>query len=350
MRRVHVDASKAYDVIIDRGAIAQVGRFVASIGCKKCMLACDSNVARLHMSAALRALADAGAAAETFVFPAGEESKCVDTYIQLIRLLAEKRFSRSDAIIALGGGVTGDLSGFAAATYMRGIHLIQIPTTLLACVDSSVGGKTAVDLPEGKNLLGAFYQPDRVICDPDLLSTLPAAAFSDGMAEVIKYGMISNPQLLDALARECAADHLEEIIETCVKMKRDIVQTDEFDNGQRQMLNFGHTFGHAVEALSDFQLSHGKCVAIGMAMIARAAAKRGICPQNVLDNLIALLDKYHLPNRAPYAVEEIARRAGMDKKARGGTVSLIVPTGIGESRILIVKTDELIEWVREGTA
>ena len=338
MRRVHVDASKAYDVIIERGAIAQVGRYAASIGCKRCMLACDSNVARLHMDTAQRALADAGVAAEAFVFPAGEESKCVDTYIQLIRTLAAKRFSRSDAIIALGGGVTGDLSGFAAATYMRGIHLIQIPTTLLACVDSSVGGKTAVDLP------------DRVICDPDLLSTLPDSAFSDGMAEVIKYGMISNPQLLDALMRECAADHLEEIIEACVKMKRDIVQTDEFDNGQRQMLNFGHTFGHAVEALSDFQLSHGKCVAIGMAMIARAAVHRSICPQCALDKLLALLNKYHLPNRAPYAAEEISRRAGMDKKARGGTVSLIVPTGIGESRILIIKTDELIDWVREGTA
>ena len=350
MRRVHVDASKAYDVIIQPGAIAQVGRYADAIGCRKCMLACDSTVADLHMPSALRALQAADIDTEVFVFPAGEESKCVDTYLKLIRTLAAKRFSRSDAVIALGGGVTGDLSGFAAATYMRGIHLIQIPTTLLACVDSSVGGKTAVDLPEGKNLLGAFYQPDRVICDPELLATLPEGTFSDGMAEVIKYGMIANAHLLKAIEGGRAADHLEEIIEACVQMKRDIVQADEFDNGERQLLNLGHTFGHAIEALSDFQLSHGKCVAIGMAMITRAAVRRGLCDPQAMHVLQTLLEAYHLPNRTAYAAADIAHRAGMDKKARGGTVSLIVPAGIGKSRIMTVQTAHLIDWVEEGMA
>ncbi len=348
MKRVHVKASESYDVIIDCGAATRIGEYAAEIGCKRCILVCDSTVADLHMAAAIEALTAAGIAAESYVFPAGEQSKCVDTYIDLIRRMASARLSRADAVIALGGGVTGDLAGFAAATYMRGIRLIQMPTTLLACVDSSVGGKTAVDLPEGKNLLGAFYQPNLVICDPLLLRTLPENVFSDGCAEVIKYGMIRSADILENLNNAQLSENPETIIEECVKIKRDIVQTDEFDNGQRQLLNFGHTFGHAIEAQCDFALSHGKCVAIGMAMITRAAVRRGICDRRALDALLRLLDQYSLPRHAPCSADQIAARACMDKKVRGGVVSLVVPIGIGECRIVPVQSAELIDWAREG--
>ena len=252
MKRIRVHASREYDVLIENGLFASLGALAKDVlkGKKVCIVS-DTNVAPLYLDAAVKSLEESGFCAESFVFPAGEDSKNGRTYLSLLNFLAEIKLTRADALIALGGGVVGDLTGFAAATFLRGIDLIQIPTTLLSCVDSSVGGKTAIDLPAGKNLAGAFYQPKLVICDPEMLKTLPGSIFSDGCAEVIKYGLIDSASLMEKLANIHARKNLEEVICECVDMKRDIVESDEFDTGRRQLLNLGHTFAHSIEALSN---------------------------------------------------------------------------------------------------
>jgi len=349
MKRISVSASKKYDVCIGRGLLNELGAMAARLlKGRKCVLVTDSRVAPLYLEKAEAILAEAGFEALQFVFPAGEESKNAQTYLRLINFCAENRLTRADALIALGGGVVGDLTGFAAATYLRGVHLIQIPTTLLACVDSSVGGKTAVDLPAGKNLLGAFHQPDLVICDPEMLETLPEEIFADGMAEVIKYGMYANPELLEKLANVHARDQLEYVLYTCIDMKRRVVEADEFDTGGRQILNFGHTFAHSIEKLSDYQVSHGSAVAMGMEIITRAAVKKGFCGENTLNILENLLHKYALPIEAEYAAERLAEIALSDKKRAGDAITLAVPTGTGESELIKIPVSELIDWARAG--
>ena len=349
MKRIRVSASKEYDVRIGRGLLDELGRMAAQLlKGRKCVVVTDSHVAPLYLDAACHNLAEAGFEALDFVFPAGEESKNAQTYLELINFCAENRLTRADALIALGGGVVGDLAGFAAATYLRGVHLIQIPTTLLACVDSSVGGKTAVDLPAGKNLLGAFHQPDLVICDPGMLETLPQEIFSDGMAEVIKYGMYGNADLLEKLENVHAKDQLEYVLETCIDMKRQVVEADEFDNGGRQILNFGHTFAHSIEKLSAYQVPHGRAVAIGMMIITRAAVKKGFCAAGTMNILKKLLDKYALPCETEYSAEQLAEIALSDKKRAGDTITLAVPVGIGESRLMKIPVSELILWAQDG--
>ena len=265
-----------------------------------------------------------------------------------MNFLAERRLTRADGLIALGGGVVGDLTGFAAATYLRGVGLIQVPTTLLACVDSSVGGKTAIDLPAGKNLCGAFYQPWLVLCDPETIKTLPDSVLSDGCAEVIKYGMLGDGDLLRRLQDVHIRDQLEAVIARCVEMKRDVVEGDEFDTGRRQLLNLGHTFAHSIEKLSDYAIPHGSAVAIGMMRITRAAVKKGLCPQDCLDALEALLKKYNLPLETQYSPEQLAEVALSDKKRAGDTLTLVVPCAWGESALRPVPVAELADWARAG--
>ena len=238
-------------------------------------------------------------------------------------------------LVALGGGVTGDLTGFAAATYQRGIDFVQIPTTLLAMVDSSVGGKTAVDLESGKNQVGAFYQPAVVLCDPDTLKTLPEEEYRCGSAEVLKYGVLGNAAFFESLRRCPIREQEETVIETCVGMKRDIVQEDEYDRGLRQLLNLGHTFGHAVEACSGFTLTHGQGVAIGMAMIARAAAAKGSASRETWSGCWRC-GSIGLPTETDFSLKELAAAMALDKKAKGSTMHLVVPEAIGRCRILAV--------------
>jgi len=233
---------------------------------------------------------------------------------------------------ALGGGVVGDLAGFAAATYMRGMRLVHIPTTLLAAVDSSVGGKTAVNLDEGKNLAGVFYQPECVICDPDLLSSLPEDIFSDGCAEIIKYGAICSPELFEML-RSPIKLHIEEIIELCVKIKSGLVAEDEFDTGKRQLLNFGHTFGHAIEKCSNYSISHGSAVSVGMVMAASAAADMKICKTECADEIKLILKAYNLPCRTGYSEQSLYSAILSDKKRCGDTIAFVLPEEIGRCAI-----------------
>ncbi len=350
MKTVHITASRSYDVEIGAGILRTLGEKAAGVARGRTAgLVCDDTVGSLYGAAARTALEAAGFTVCTYVFPHGEQSKCGGNYLRLMDFLAENRLTRTDLIVALGGGVTGDLAGFAAATYLRGIQYIQVPTSLLAMVDSSVGGKTAIDLPSGKNLCGAFYQPSLVLCDTDLLATLPDDVFRDGCAEIIKYGILGSRPLFDALAGTHVRQQPEQVVAACVEMKRDVVESDEFDTGRRQLLNLGHTLGHAVEAGSHFNLSHGQSVAIGMAMIARAAAKLGFCSRETRDEIVALLRQYGLPTETDQSSEAIYQTALGDKKRKGGRLTLIVPKEIGVCVLETIPVEELPRWIEAGS-
>ena len=349
MRSIHVAASREYDVHIGPGLLDELGTRAAQVlRGRNAVIVTDSNVEPLYLDRALTSMRAAGFNAEGYVIPAGEASKCGTTYLNLVNFLAERHLTRADGLVALGGGVVGDLTGFAAATYLRGVGLIQVPTTLLACVDSSVGGKTAIDLPAGKNLCGAFYQPWLVLCDPETIQSLPDSVLSDGCAEVIKYGMLGDGKLLHSLLDTHIKDQMEAVIARCVEMKRDVVEGDEFDTGRRQLLNLGHTFAHSIEKLSDYTIPHGSAVAVGMMRTTRAAVRKGLCPRECLDALQALLKKYNLPTETQYSPEQLAEVALSDKKRKGDTLTLVVPCAYGESALRPVPVAELADWARAG--
>lgn len=349
MRKITVNASKTYDVIIERGALSRTGEYAKEIGLSgKACIVSDSNVAPIYLERVASSLKNAGFEVYSFVFPAGEASKNISTFGDILNFLAENHFSRKDTLFALGGGVTGDITGFSAAAYMRGINFVQLPTSLLASVDSSVGGKTAVDLPAGKNLAGAFYQPRLVLFDIDALKTLPEEYYQDGMAEVIKYAMI-RPRGMEKLL-ESPDENLEEIIALSVEIKRDVVNEDEFESGERRILNFGHTAGHAIEKAADFTLSHGRAVAMGMYIITNAWEKRGLCRKGICDILVKMLDRFGLEKLCPYSPEELLENARSDKKAERGGVNLVVPTSLGKCEVVKVTMEELLQIFKEGMA
>ena len=349
MNTVHVTASRDYDVLIGSGLLGSIGaRAAAMKKVKKVCIVSDTNVWPLYGDTVRSSITDAGLEAVPFVFPAGEESKNAATYLELLNCLAENHLTRTDLIVALGGGVVGDLAGFAAATYLRGISFIQVPTTLLAAVDSSVGGKTAIDLPAGKNLVGAFWQPSLVLCDTDCLNTLPEDIFRDGCAEVIKYAVLYDNHLFRCLAHTGLDFDRETVITRCVELKRDVVAQDEFDTGMRMKLNLGHTFGHGVEARSNFEISHGKAVAIGMAIVARAGFAKGICSKEARDEILTVLDRFKLPSSCEFSAEQLFTAALSDKKRSGGTVSLIVPRSIADCVILPMPVTEIQSFIEAG--
>ena len=345
MKTVHISASKGYDVIIQAGGLETLGQRAAEVlrGRTVCLVS-DDTVAGLYEAKARKSLEQAGFTVYTFVFPHGEQSKNGQVFLELLNFLAAHRLTRADGLIALGGGVTGDLTGFAAACYLRGVDYIQVPTSLLAMVDSSVGGKTAVDLPAGKNLCGAFWQPVLVLCDTDLLATLPKSIFRDGCAEVIKYGVLGDRPFFQRL-KGGVQGNLEDVVATCVDSKRRVVEADEFDTGPRQLLNLGHTLGHAVEAGSQFSLSHGQSVAIGMAMIARSAAEKGFCSAQTRDEILNILTQYGLPITTDQSAASIYRTALGDKKRQGGTLTLVVPAEIGRCVLHKIPVEELKSWI-----
>ena len=349
MKTVHVKASRNYEVRIGSGLLSELGQQARSLtGAKKTAIVSETNVWPLYGSAAEKSLTEAGFDVVNFVFPAGEASKCGETYLNLLNFLAENHLTRSDLIIALGGGVVGDLAGFAAATYLRGIPFIQVPTTLLAAVDSSVGGKTAIDLPAGKNLCGAFYQPSLVLCEIDTLNTLAPEIFRDGCAEVIKYGILYDSKLFAHLADKGLAFDRESVITRCVELKRDVVAEDEFDTGARMRLNLGHTVGHGIEAQSHFEISHGSAVAMGTAIVTRAAAALGICGEDTKEAVLEVLGKFGLPLNCAYSAEALYTSALSDKKRSGGTVNLIIPERIGFCRIAPTPVEEIQSFIEAG--
>ena len=349
MRTVQVTASRNYEVVIGSGLLPQLGEKARSLTkVKKVAIVSESNVFPLYGQTAGQSLRDAGFEVISFVFPAGEESKSGETYLNILNFLAENQLTRTDLIVALGGGVVGDLAGFAAATYLRGIPFIQVPTTLLAAVDSSVGGKTAIDLPAGKNLCGAFYQPSLVLCDTDTLNTLPENIFRDGCAEVIKYGILYDPKLFAHLEAKGLGFDRESVITRCVELKRDVVAEDEFDTGARMKLNLGHTVGHGIEARSHFGISHGSAVATGTAIVTRAAAATGICTSETRDAVLAVLENFGLPLTCDYTAKELYTCALSDKKRSGGTVNLIIPERIGFCRIAPTPVEEIQSFIEAG--
>ncbi len=348
MRKVTVNASRVYDIIIEKGILDRAGKESAKvIKPSAAAILTDGNVAPLYAERLEKSLVSSGFSPIRFTIAAGEESKSAESYLSFLNFLAEHKIARSDCIFALGGGVVGDLAGFAAATYLRGIRFIQIPTTLLAMVDSSVGGKTAIDIPAGKNLVGAFYQPSLVLCDYETLDTLPESVFADGCAEVIKYGIINDKPLFEKL-KSPIKPQIEDIIENCVMNKRDIVNADERDTGVRQLLNLGHTAAHSIEMLSNFEISHGSAVAIGMVLIARAAHNFGYCTKDDADEIVAMLKAYGLPTECPFGADKLAEIALSDKKRSGGKINLILPAGIGNSKIHEIDVTDLEAFFAKG--
>lgn len=341
MNIVTVKASRTYDVKIGRGLVDSLGEELAKLASGKVLIVTDENVAPLYLARAYQSLTKAGFAVSTTSVPAGENSKDIKYYVNLLDLLAEKNLTRSDTIIALGGGVVGDLTGFAAATYLRGVRFVQIPTTLLAMVDSSVGGKTAVNLVSGKNQVGAFHQPSLVLCDLDLLQSLPEEIFKAGCAEVIKTAILFDQALFDHLDEEGLNFDREYVITRCIECKREIVCNDEFDHGQRQLLNLGHTVGHAIEKLTDFDIFHGTAVAIGCAIFARAFAKE-------FWKIIGVFEKFDLPTNTTFSAEVLANAALSDKKRQGDTITLVVPNSIANCELRPVKVDELVSIIKAG--
>ncbi len=351
MKTIRIDASRSYDVVISSGLLAEAGRRIAALtGKVRVMVVSDDRVFSLYGETLTESLRDAGLEPARFVFPQGESEKNLATYGLLLEELCRLRFTRSDLIVALGGGVVGDLAGFAAATYQRGIPFVQLPTTLLAAVDASVGGKTAVDLAGGKNQAGAFYQPALVLCDTDCLRTLTEEEYRCGCAEIIKYAMIGSPELFEELAQTPVRDRYEDVIAACVAMKRDFVQADEYDTGARMLLNFGHSFGHAAEKCSGYALPHGLAVAMGMAAMTRSAAKAGLCPPETGEALEGLLRAYRLPTELPYSAEALAEAARADKKAAGDRLRIVVPEAVGRCRIQSIPAGELLLWLKRGGA
>lgn len=344
MKSIHIGASDPYEVIIEDGALAKIGTILETTLGKLCKIAIisDSNVFPLYGDYVVEKLKEIGFTVVFYVFPAGEASKNAATYLEILNFLAEQQLTRTDAIIALGGGVTGDMAGFAAATYLRGITYIQVPTTLLAMVDSSVGGKTAIDLPAGKNLVGAFYQPKLVLCDLSTLNTLPENVFRDGCAEIIKYSILYDSTLFSHLKTTGLQFNRESVISRCVELKRDVVAEDEFDKGARQMLNLGHTIGHGVEKQSNFTITHGQAVAIGMSIVSKASNR------DVYNELIDLLKLFRLPSTTTFTAKELFISALSDKKRSGDIVNLIVPNAIGDCYIMPMPVSKLESFIEEG--
>ena len=348
MTTIHVPVSRPYDVCIQPGCLAGLGAHLLTLH-KPCTVAIisDDTVLPLYGATVEKSLREAGFTVVSYAIPGGESAKNLQTYGEVQTFLAQNRLSRTDLVAALGGGVVGDLAGFAAATYQRGIDYLQIPTTILSAVDSSVGGKTAVDLTVGKNLVGAFHQPILVWCDPDTLNTLPGYTRRDGCAEVIKYALLGDAQFFNQLCQIPALD-LTRVIARCVEMKRDIVCKDEFDRGLRQLLNLGHTFGHAIESCSSYTRGHGHCVAMGMSIICRAAVKRGLLAAEDAAAVDRLLDLYGLLAKSPYSLDELSAAVLSDKKIMGGYLALIVPRAIGQCELHRIPASQLRDWLHDG--
>jgi len=346
MKTVRVSASRDYDVVIDCGILERSGEYIKEF-CKNSFAAIitDDKVDSLYSATLERSLETEGIRTVKYVFPNGERSKNAENYIKILEFLASNHITRSDLVIALGGGVVGDITGFAAGSYLRGVDFVQIPTTLLAMVDSSVGGKTAIDLEAGKNLAGMFYQPRLVLCDTDLLDSLDEKVFSDGCAEVIKYAALGSKEMFMHISDTKTGFDREKVIAECVQMKARIVAEDEFDNSTRQLLNFGHTVGHAAELCSGYEVTHGSAVAIGMATVSAACARAGICDKATADSLKKICRAFSLPTELCFPMEEICSAILSDKKIKGSKITAVLCKGVGECFLKSFTLDEFRSFI-----
>ncbi len=357
IKKITVTASGIYDVLIGGGLLRHCGGYVQNVTeAQKLAVITDDTVDSLYGKIVTEALENEGYEVYKFVFPHGEQSKNPETLMNIWNFLCESGISRSDCLVALGGGVVGDITGFAAATYLRGVDFVQFPTTLLAQVDSSVGGKTAVDLEGGKNLVGAFKQPKLVLCDTDTLDTLDDEFFTDGMGEVVKYGMIKSASLFSELEQYTTEslrknkDVLDDIIAQCVTIKRDVVEADEFDTGERMLLNFGHTIGHSIEQYYNYTgITHGKAVGIGMKLITAIAEENDMAEAGTYGRLKDCLSYYGLDNEVNIAPAQLSAGCVNDKKRFGGSINIVICCDIGASMIKKMPVEAFFAMLAEYT-
>lgn len=344
---VTVEKPESYDIIIENGMLKNCGELIKPVvRGDNCIVITDTNVEPLYSDIVINSLKAAGFNVSCHVFTAGEESKTFRTVENMLGAFISAGLTRQDFAVALGGGVCGDLTGFAAAIYQRGIDYIGIPTTLLSQIDSSVGGKTGCDLVYGKNLAGAFHSPKRVLIDPDCLSTLTPRVFNDGLGEAIKYGVIKSAPLFERLMAEDAHGFINELIAECVSIKRDVTENDFFESGERMLLNYGHTIGHSIEKYYNFKdITHGEAVGIGMVVMAAAAERNGDCEVGTAEKITACLHKYNLPATTSIETEKLCSGALTDKKRRGRDIKLVVPKGIGNCFVKTVPANRLCDYI-----
>ena len=345
MKKFAVSTARPYDIIIGKNILEKAGAYINTClpPCRLCIIT-DSTVNSIYAQVVMTSLMEHGYQTSKIVFPAGEHSKNLTTYSNILEAMADEGLTRSDAVVALGGGVVGDLAGFAAATYMRGIPYIQIPTTYMAAIDASVGGKTGINLLCGKNLAGAFWQPSMVFCDYHTFDSLPPAKLMDGIAEAVKCAAVSEESLLPHIRKK----DYEYVIERCVSIKKSIVEADERDTGLRQILNFGHTVGHGIEKLSSFSVSHGQAVAKGLIVEARASYRFGLAPVDIASPLQDILAEMGFDLSVDYSPEEIYQYALMDKKIMGDRITMVIPESLGKCRLHKISLSELQKFIRLG--
>ena len=343
MKKLTVNVGKTYEIFIEKGIMQACGSYIKKVSnAKKVCVITDSNVAPLYLDRVVTSLEKEGYEVCSFTFKAGESSKTTKTIVEMVEFLAEKGLTRKDLVVALGGGVCGDMAGFASAIYLRGIDFVQIPTTLLSQVDSSVGGKTGVDLPQGKNLCGAFHQPILVLMDPLALNTLSDHFFSDGMGEVIKAGCIKSAELFEKLETIDVKENIEDIIFDCVDIKRGVVERDEKEQGERALLNFGHTVGHGIEKLYNFSgISHGEAVGVGMLLISEIGERAGLTKQGTAKRIKAVLEKYNMKTSDDHSIEDIIEAMQHDKKKTANGINFVMLKEIGDSFIYPVETKNI---------
>ena len=342
MRTFEVNCSKQYKVYYEKGLINRVKELLLNtFNGHNILIITDDNVDPLYSDIIYNQLINKYNV-NKFVLKHGEEAKNIDNLYQILTYLAQNQLKRNDLIIALGGGVIGDISGLSASLYMRGIEFVQIPTTLLAMVDASIGGKTAIDLPEGKNLVGSFYQPLMVICDPDIIRDLPKPIFNEGMAEVIKYNVINENNIVEYINNDQLSDKLDEVIEKCIEIKTSIVSKDEFEKtGLRKLLNAGHTFAHALENISNYSISHGKAVGTGLVYETILSNHLEYCDLDTVNQIAKAVKKFNLMLEFDYSFEDIVDHMTMDKKNDNNLISFILPEKLGKCKEIMMKSSEL---------
>ena len=342
-----------YDIQIEKGCLSQAGKWLRELWQpQKIVIITDNRVASLYAEKVKLSLEDAGFQVAVFDFLEGEERKNLTTVQKVYEFLVKQDMTRSDGIVALGGGVVGDLAGFVASTYMRGIHFVQIPTSLTAQVDSSIGGKTGVNTPFAKNMVGTFAQPDGVLIDPTVLETLGKRELIEGMGEVIKYGLIEDPELWDLLSKmdgsvESILEYSESLIEHSCQVKRKMVVEDELDNGIRLYLNFGHTIGHAIEATAGYgKVMHGEAVAMGMVQVSKVAEEKGLMPTGITQSIREMCQKFGLPvDYENWDLDKLYQALTHDKKARGNTMKLVLVPELGSATIHPVSLEEMKDYL-----
>lgn len=349
MDNITINGSTSYDVYVEHGIIGRMGELLRDeFSGEKALVVSDSNVAALYLSNVSESLREAGYETSTIVLAAGEQTKSIDNYVFLQNLLSEREFAKTDILIALGGGVIGDLVGFAASTYKRGIRCVQVPTSLLAAVDSSVGGKTAINLPSAKNQVGIIRNPAVVICDPDVMTSLPQSELRNGYAEIIKYGILNGEDIIEDLRLALQSQDYQDVIVKSVSIKRDIVEMDEGDNDFRQFLNLGHLIGHAIEANSDYAITHGTAVAMGLALEAKCCSLSGYAEMGTYLAISALLEEFNFETSCIYSWSDLMPYILRDKRIRDGKIQILVPEHIGNCVMRELPVSKLESFIRLG--